>query len=74
MNKVLKLTFSIFLFSAILYVGGCAGTTVVPGETAMERDVRLSRAQTRTIEQLVDDFDTFLLTDEPSKMTRWYVR
>lgn len=72
-EKVKSLTFGlfaagIFLCALVLFVSGC-GSYAQLGETEAEGHRRHQRNLALNQQQFMADIDTFLLFDEPSKLT-----
>jgi len=59
---------SILFCALVFWLGGC-GLASQPGETVAEGHRRHLRNLRINQQQLVEDVDTVLLTDEPSRLT-----
>jgi hypothetical protein len=57
------------IFVCALLAGGCGSWARQPGETIAEGNRRHSRALSINQQEMMQDIDTFLLLDKPSKLT-----
>ncbi len=64
----------VILLGLILCVTGCSSTIIGQGETAAEGHRRHLRQAQITRQQLADDIDAVLLTDQPTKLSDQRVR
>jgi len=70
-----SMTLSIFLLAIVIILSGCrcwpfvGGDCRQPGESDAEVNRRHIRNKRIRQQQLLEDVDTFMLTDQPSKLT-----
>jgi hypothetical protein len=64
----------VMLSGIVLCVVGCSSTIIGQGETAAEGHRRHLRQINIQRQQLADDIDTVLLTDQPTKLSDVRVR
>jgi len=65
----------VMLLGIVLCVAGCSSSTIIgQGETAAEGHRRHLRQAEITRQQIVDDIDAVLLTDQPTKLSDIRVR
>ena len=60
---------TVLLGISLLVMAGCAQSHAQPGETVAEGHRRHIRNMRLQRQMLLDDLDTFFLTDQPSKLT-----
>ena len=65
----------VMLLGIVLCVAGCSSSTIIgQGETAAEGHRRHLRQAEITRQQLADDIDAVLLTDQPTRLSDIRVR